>query len=163
MKKYLFIFITLFFTQGLFSQNNDIFQVQKSAEELKADLSKVIIHQNGFMNLINYETIEGEKIPEKNLKLLLDSIPENKKLRNQETFWNVMDYVCLGLAASGIVTYSICAFNPEMQNKETYQNISITTTVISLFGAIFSGNMATSKRLKAVDNYNISVMGIPIQ
>lgn len=163
MKKYLFIFITLFFTQGLFSQNNDIFQVQKSAEELKADLSKVIIHQNGFMNLINYETIEGEKIPEKNLKLLLDSIPENKKLRNQETFWNVMNYVCLGLTASGIVTYSICAFNPEMQNKETFQNISITTTVISLFGAIFSGNMATSKRLKAVDNYNISVMGIPIR
>ena len=105
----------------------------------------------------------SEKIPEKNLKLLLDSIPENKKLRKQETFWNVMDYVCLGLAASGIVTYSICAFNPEMQNKETFQNISITTTVISLFGAIFSGNMATSKRLKAVDNYNISVMGIPIR
>lgn len=163
MKKGILLFLTLFFVQGLFAQNNDIFQTKEYPQNLEIDFSKIIIHQNGFMNLINYETIEGEKIPEKNLKLLLNSIPENQKLRNQETFWNVMDYICLGLAASGIVAYSISAFNPEMQNRETIQNISISTTVISLFGAIFSGNMATSKRLKAVDNYNISVMGIPIR
>lgn len=40
---------------------------------------------------------------------------------------------------------------------------SLITFGCSLLGAMVAGNISCSKRLKAVDNFNLYVMGIPIR
>ncbi len=122
----------------------------------------MIIHTDTFMNLIDYQTVDGEVLNNKTLKAMLKAVPGNDKYLYEENAWRAADYTFIGLSLAGISTLTCCGFVDDFKNSETVVGIALGTTIISLAGAIFTGNVATSKRLKAVDNYNVYIMGIPI-
>lgn len=133
-------------------------------ESFKNDSSKTVVHTGGFLNLTDYQFADGEKIPFKTLNEMLQAVPENESLMKKEKGFRIADYTLLGVAAvsAGVnLVYDI--WGDSWAASEQVKSISAYTCLASLFGSILCGEISLGSRLKAVDNYNLYVLGVPLK
>ena len=143
-------------TEGSSAQNADVVFDTKS---LSSDsVPPLVLHRGGIFNVYGYKLLSGENLSYGELNKLLKTVPENKSLLFKKNIWQGLDYAFVaGFCASVAVT--AYANHKDWENMRYY---GAASGVGCFVFAICSGMIAQSYRARAVDNYNLSVMGIPL-
>lgn len=133
-------------------------------ESLQNDPSKALVHQDGFWNLYDYQFVDGEKVSFKNLNEILWTVLGNESVMKKEKGFRVADYSLLGLAvASCGVNLVYNLWGDDWAYSDQIKTISGLTCLGSLLGSFFCGEISLGYRQKAVDNYNLYVLGVPVK
>lgn len=137
------------------AQDDDSFggDTAKLAEFSVRDI-KFLEHAPKFINLLEYQTPQGERIPYKEVNALLLSLPENKPLMRRHRVWRVVTNVCVGVLLASIATEVTCTFVDDMPHKTAVETASLVAGSCGFFGSLLSGYVSVTPYLKAVDNYN---------
>ncbi len=158
MRKMTFFVILLIQATYIFSQN-----YEQAENNSALDYSNILVQQSSFFNLTEFETVYGEKLSNKELLSRLKLVPENSDLLKKERLFRVLDYSFIGLSFMG---WTATTFGSQINNGkqgELIEDIGSIMMVSSLCFALLSGNIAVSKRQRAVDNYNLYILGLPIR
>lgn len=157
MKKIFALFAVLaVFTCAFADENLTFSNVNFSAEK------DIIVHTDNFFDKYAYQTVDGTKLSNKELLSRISLVDENEKLLKEEKAWRVTSYVLYGLSIAAVGVNVSTLFVDNADYNRIAGNASVWTFAVSCSGAIFSSLFANSKLNKAVDNFNIRVMGIPI-
>ncbi len=160
MKKiFLILFSILSFS--LYAQKTDenISSSFSTESSDSSSLPQLIIHNGGFFDVYSFKLLDGTKLSDKNLNEILRSVPENKSLLKKKAACMGFGYAFIaGFLAS--VTVNIYAANKGWANMTYYSAVAGTGCFAY---AVLTGMSAHSYRSAAVDNYNLSVMGIQIK
>lgn len=165
MKK-LLSFITLcLISVSLFAQSADSESNEAQSGEITFNVNsenstvpQLVIHRGGLFDLNQYKLLDGTKLSSVELNKMLKTIPENESLLRKKNFWMGADFVfCAGAVAS--LAMNMYANNKGWENATYYSAVSCFSC---LAFAACSGLFAHSYKARAVDNYNLSVMGIPL-
>lgn len=122
-----------------------------------------LIHTDSFMNLSIYETVDGNKLSMKELCNVISMVPDNKQIMRKEKFWRSAGSTLIGISVAALGMYVSTSLSENQDYNKIVEPASLITFGCSLLGAMVAGNISCSKRLKAVDNFNLYVMGIPIR
>jgi hypothetical protein len=132
----------------------------EAADAGQTELPRLLIHQNTF-DPLKFQFVDGAIVPPKQLTALLN-IPENgQSLRRAKNYiiatriLNALAYV----SAAGIVIYA--GFD-DLPYADTMLSVSICAGLGSAVAGLFTGQGAAVNYLRAVDNYNLYILGIPI-
>lgn len=118
----------------------------------------LVIHRGGLFDVYQYKLLDGTKLSDREVNKLLKTVSENKSLLTKKNIWTGIDYAFIaGLCAA--VGVNMYASNKDWSNMTYY---SAAAGVGCFLFAVCSGMVAQSYRSAAVDNYNLSVMGIPL-
>jgi len=149
-----FIFLSLFLLAGsvfLCSEEaveNDNEQPQSFLVPLS---SQIILFGAG-----EYSFSDGSRISYRELKQNLSLIPENKKIIRRADAWNIACYSFF-VASMGFVIYGLID-----GNERTATNMGFLG-----FGMLASGlgsqQLFNLELNKAINNYNLTVMGVPVR
>ncbi len=123
-----------------------------------AENPPLVIHRGGIFHVFDYKMLDGKNLSYGELNKLLKTVPENKSLLVKKNIWQGLDYAFIAgfCAALGVTMY---ADNKGWSDMTYY---SSAAGVGCFLFATCSGMIAHSYRSAAVDNYNLSVMGIPL-
>lgn len=167
MKKLISIsFLSLFFC--LYAQEAEVVSGAKTEQasahsdvvfqNASEDAPFLVLHRAGFFQVFDYKLSDGTNISYSKLNKLLKTVPENKTVLVKKNVWTAIDYAFFaGFCASLAVTYH--AVDKGWDDMAYY---GAACSVGCFLFAVISGMTAQSYRATAVDNYNLSVMGIPL-
>jgi hypothetical protein len=138
-------------------------ELDKPMGTLNADqieLPRLLIHQNTF-NALKFQFIDGVKIPPGQLTDLLN-IPGNEQVLRKAKNYTISSRIFNALtfvSAAGVFIY---ADFDDLPYADTMLTVSLCTVIGSTLTGLFTGQGAATNYLRAVDNYNLHIMGIPI-
>lgn len=138
------------------SQTSESSEITFNKDSLtSAEKPQLVIHRGGLFDVYQYKLLDGTKLSDRELNKLLKTVPENKSLLTKKNVWMGLDCAFItGLcAAIGVSMFA---------NDKDWGDITYYAGVGCFLCAIWSGMFAQSYRSAAVDNYNLSVMGIPL-
>jgi hypothetical protein len=117
-----------------------------------------------FPKFISYEPFargllaDGTLLKYKELKEIISIVPENEKLLRRAKGWNIVRWVSMAVEAGFLGGYFYYSHNEDAAKADGM-------LVLSLFSSIcgMSVSMLEEKNItRAVHNYNLSIMGVPI-
>jgi hypothetical protein len=123
-----------------------------------AAVSQLIVHRGGMFDAFTYKLLDGTKLSYGELNSLLKAVPENKSLLTKKNIWMGLYYACLaGFAASaGVNVYAT-----HKDWKDMQRNSALACAGCFAYGIGFA-LIGQSYKSHAIDNYNLRVMGIPV-
>jgi hypothetical protein len=160
--KHLF-FSLLIFTLTLATVEAEETELDKPVETVNAEqieLPRLLIHQNTF-NALKFQFTDGVKVPPGQLTTLLN-IPENEQVLRKAKNYTIISRIFNTLtfvSAAGVFIYA--GFD-DLPYANTMLTVSLCTVVGSTLTGLFTEQGAAVNYLRAVDNYNLYIMGIPI-
>ncbi len=160
MRKLLFFSIILCFIVAIHAQENEDIS---SFDKYNIDYSQILIQRNGLINISTFETAYGNKLTNAELRNKLKIIPENEFLLYGENLWFTLEYSCLTLSGLSLSAIMLCSFVDTGKYEETIMVSSLITMIFALPYSVLCRNIAVSKRQRAVDNYNLYILGLPIR
>jgi hypothetical protein len=110
-----------------------------------------------------FQLFDGTPLDYKAIYTLTSEVPGNVRLINQAKPWRGISIFMLGvsLVSSLFQVYTI-AFPHTLDNPNFYGNRAALTTFSTLGCSILAGMVYHDKLQKTINNYNLSIMGIPI-
>jgi hypothetical protein len=132
----------------------------KTANAGQTELPQLLIHQNTF-NALKFQFTGGATIPPGQLTALLN-IPENEQLLRTAKNYVIATRILNALtfvSAAGVFIYA--GFD-NLPYSDTMFNASLCAVLGSTTAGFFTGQKAGVSYLRAVDNYNLSILGIPV-
>ena len=162
MKKCVLVLFSLFFLSVSVFAQSEVRSVQNNSEhtEFKASVldENLLVHSPCFLNITQYENPSGKKFSNKEVNFMLDEVPENKAIMKSYRFWLGMTYTLAGLCAAGLTTGVVYSFNENAPYANEIYASSMYTAICACAGALLTSSISSSKYLKAVDNYNLSIL-----
>ena len=145
------------------SSESDSSQISREITFKKDSLTSaenppLVIHRGGIFHVFDYKMLDGKNLSYGELNKLLKTVPENKSLLVKKNIWQGLDYAFIAgfCAALGVNMYA----NDKGWSDMTYY--SSVAAIGCFLLAVNTGMFAQSYRSAAVDNYNLRVMGIPL-
>lgn len=161
MKKVLLIILVMSVFVLQTYANGSILENTENKASLEADFSVInsdfLVHTPLLFNYIQYENLEGKRISYKNVNLKLQSVPENQVLLKEHKIWKGITYALLGICTAGSIAITVVG-DQKGPAYETISEVSFVASTISLSCALLTSGFSASKYLKAVDNYNASLL-----
>ena len=161
MKKVLLIslLVSVFVLQTY--ADDSILENVENKSSSKSDFSVIssdfLVHTPLLLNYIQYENLEGKRISYKNVNLKLQSVPENQVLLKEHKIWKGITYALLGICTAGSIAITVVG-DQKGPVYEAISEASFIASTISLSSALLTSGVSASKYLKAVDNYNVSLL-----
>jgi len=163
MRKLTFFSLFLYFVVGsafLYSEEaieNDNEQPQSSI----LPSGSAIIFSNGAGYLRPYYCSDGSTISYRELKENLSLIPVNEKFVRRADAWNIVNWISLGTAVglAGGAMYFVNTDGGRSERAYTLANSAVGTALFGLSAQI----MVRDNLDKAINNYNLTVMGVPVR
>jgi hypothetical protein len=125
----------------------------------QTELPQLLIHSNTF-NALKFQFLDGTKVPPGQLTTILN-IPQNEQLIRKGKNYTLTTRILNALTyVSAIGTVIYAGF--DLPYSDTMLSISLGTLLGSTVSGIFTSQGAAINYLRAVDNYNLYIMGIPI-
>jgi hypothetical protein len=153
IKRYIVLALLAIQCPIIFAQGNN---PQASAQ------SKLLVSQK-YNFAGNYQFLDGTTITKrKQLFDILSTVPENKALLKEEKVWHAMTCTGAAVTAAGWFGTVWYIWRPDEPNRETILQASVFTFVGGMAVTFFSAAIRDSKKHRAVDNYNLTIMGVPI-
>jgi hypothetical protein len=139
-----------------------IFDAPLSDSEEKSE-PKFLLHQNSMWYFpFNYQFSDGEKIVnDKKLMNVLHTIPQNECLLKQAKGFRIMALV-IGIIGIGMVAGHQAYLFSDYPRRDAMMTTFYVGEVLCLAATFATGMTANNKIYQAVENYNLSIMGIPI-
>ncbi|MDR0409315.1 MAG: hypothetical protein LBH18_02830 [Spirochaetaceae bacterium] len=154
MKKFVILFCSLCSVSAVFAQTIE--------PEGATSASELIIHNENYFSIYDYHLYDGTPLKYGKLRSMLKSVPENEKLMKAELGIRIANYSFAAIAAASLITGAVYYNNTEWENSDTIINAAIITGLFSFLGELFTYQAWEDKFERAVGNYNLKIMGIPI-
>ena len=155
MKKCVLVLFSLFFLSVNVFAQSEVRSVQNNSEntEFKASVldENLLVHSPCFLNIAQYENPSGKKFSYK-------EVLANNAIMKSYRFWLGMTYTLAGLCAAGLTTGVVYSFNENAPYANEIYASSMYTAICACAGALLTSSISSSKYLKAVDNYNLSIL-----
>jgi hypothetical protein len=163
---YLSIFITMSLcafaentAEGTGEPSTDIFVSSDTGT-----MQSLIVRQNSITYTpFNYQFLDGTPLVDKNKLRQILNIPGNEKLLKQEKGLRLMTNVFAVLCMAATAMHSRYIFLSDIPNRDSLMLACYIGEVVSLAATFWTGTAANNKIDRAVDNYNLYIMGIPIR
>ena len=161
MKKCLTVLVLFLSFLPCFAQGHEI---NNSLEESESDFKislldeKLLIHQPNSSMFTQYRTPNGKIFSNKEMKAMLLEIPENKSIMKSYNFWRGFQYSLIGTSLASILVCTVYTVADSAPYAEKISTISGLTGILTCCISLPSMNVANLKYVKAVDNYNLSLL-----
>lgn len=161
MKK-LILILSVILSFGLYAEEAQTafeadFSLGDTASD-SADFPRLVIHREGILNMYNYMFSNGESLSHGEVNKLLEEIPENNGIMTKSNVWSGASYAFL----AGFCTSVAINAYANTKGWSDMTHYSIASGLGCLAFAMYSRMASQSYRSVAVDNYNLSVMGISL-
>jgi hypothetical protein len=129
-----------------------------------AERLPIVVHQNSMMFFpFNYQFLDGTPlVDDAKLRQILRTVPENEKPLRQEKGWRTAAYIFGALCIATTAAHSAYLLS-DYPNRDAMMLAFYLGEVAGLGLTFWTGMTANNKMARAVDNYNLSIMGIPIR
>lgn len=121
-----------------------------------------IIHNEHYFSFYDYHLYDGTLLKMREVRSLLRTVPENETLMKQELGIRIANYSFAAIAFASLITGTVYYNHDEWENSKTVTNIALITGLCGFLGELFAYQMWEDKFERAVNNYNLHIMGIPI-
>ena len=120
--------------------------------------NSLIIHEGSLLGLYDYKLYNGTKLSFNEVNKLVGRVPENIPVMQTSNIWRGITFGLLGVAGAAVVT-EIVGLETD---KEWVQDTGIITFLASIPCFCTTALISEGYRAKAVENYNLYIMGIPV-
>ncbi|MBQ9237746.1 MAG: hypothetical protein IJ191_00295 [Treponema sp.] len=154
--------MTVIFAQDI-SSSNEHDDAAKMIVGTAQEFPPLLVHKNSFLiDPVPYYLLDGQKVSDKEFRSMLLTVPENQKLVTQGIVWKGVMFGIMGVTIASTVLHSVNEYTPAFNYNENL-HISMTATFFTgIFTTILAGMISNGKYSKAAENYNLTVMGIPL-
>jgi membrane associated rhomboid family serine protease len=146
-----FLMFSIFQNSILFAQDTNDEPVQK------------LIMKTTWFTSHPFQLFDGTPLDYKDIYTLTGGVPGNSRLVNQAKPWRVVSISLIGVSLVSCLfqVYNV-AFPNTLDNPSFYGNMAAWTTLSTFGGSILAGMIYHDKVQKLVNNYNLHIMGIPV-
>ncbi len=135
----------------------------QEVEAVKLPVPKLLVHANAN-DPISYYLLgsEGEILGKKELKEVLSGVEENIPLIKQANILDAGMWTSVGVGLAGVALGYINEYTDLLGENEWAGVTAVCTTVVGLCGTALCSMFSNAKFIKAADNYNLYILGIPV-
>ena len=110
----------------------------------------------------NFLLLDGTYLNYKEMRSRLIAIPGNEKYVHRAKGFEVMGLTgaCVGIA--GFISYIVFSFIPDLPSKKVFEVAGLGVGMLGAWGCLAGFTNSHENLHYATQNYNLSVMGIPI-
>ena len=159
MKKLLFILIALLsftvYAQEADSKSEPTFD-SKALES--ANVSQLILHHKGVIGVATYDLLDGTRLSNRDLNKILRTVPENGSLLTKKNVWTA---ICVAFNVGLVAGVTMSAYATSKDWTVMAHNSAMAAIGCAAL-AETCNIVAHSYKARAVDNYNLRVMGIQL-
>jgi hypothetical protein len=153
MKKILLYCLALFI-----SQNSILF-----AQEAHEPASKLIMKTTGFAEH-PFQLFEGTPLDYNDIHALTLEVPGNDRIIKQAKPWRTISIIMMGASVvSCFFQVYTLVFSDTLENPYFYERPAGWATFSALGGSALAGMIYHDKIQRAVNNYNLYIMGMPVK
>jgi hypothetical protein len=121
------------------------------------------IQKSKWPSLYQFQLADGTSLRLKDTLTLLKTVPENTVLLRQEKGFRIASDVGMVIVCGFAIDYLVYQrSNPDALYNGTTSNVIFGGMAVSSITSIVTAGIANDRLNKAVNNYNLTVMGIPI-
>jgi hypothetical protein len=132
----------------------------QSGNSLPAFAPSALILRKGAFG--PYALQDGTSLKYRDLRARLLTVPEKNAVLRRADGWRIASWATLAVMSGLAVTGIVYTANPDWANaKEMAMAFDAASLSLWLAEALF-WNLSQNTMDKAVDNYNLSIMGVPI-
>jgi hypothetical protein len=153
MKHFFVPVFIAFIVSGLFAQTDNAPSEQAS--------SQLVLRIDNWFSFSDYQLFDGTALKSKDINTLIKTVPENKPLLSQRTGVVIAKVSFTALAFSGLMTAYLYP-KSDLPNPDIVSGVALLTGMGALLGEIIMYQWGEDILQRSVDNYNLSIMGIPI-
>jgi hypothetical protein len=154
MKHYFVLVCVAFIASALFADANH--------SPSEKDSSKLLLRNSNWFSYSNYQLLDGTSLKHKELSSLLKTVPENKPLFNQRKGVVIGNWAFAAVAFTSFITAHVYYHNGDLPYAEIMHETALIVGMGALFGELIMYDWGKDLFQRAVDNYNLSIQGIPI-
>lgn len=161
MKKYaVAVLVAMFCLIPVFA--DDVTSAQESSEDFSVSVldEKFLINVPRYFDSASYQNPAGEKFSHKEVTRMIRDVSGNETYMRQYTGWFTAMFAFMGIFGASLALNLVCTFSDDLPNERTLNAISLVGAGVSISGMILSASIASSKYDVAVDNYNLSLLGM---
>jgi hypothetical protein len=159
--RWITIAILFFLSSALYSQETSVLINENGTSYNQGSLSEIIIHSDSLFNPFSFRYLDGTSLSMSELNRIID-IPENQTLMKgiKQTGITAIILNIVTLAATGgIIAYSFADLPHADIMKPVLYSVAGGSVIIN----IGVGMTVFTKYMRAIDNYNLSILGIKIK
>jgi hypothetical protein len=155
MKRFMLIFgILLAVVTSLSAQNDD------AAIQDAETIPKLLVHTDKLFSPLSFKFLDGTPATSSELDRLLN-VPENTILFRQIKPLVVTNRILRGLTLAAVAGVLVYVF-ADLPANDVMLPVLSGTMIATTVAGVYTGQAVGTKYLRAVDNYNLYIMGIPI-
>jgi hypothetical protein len=129
-------------------------QVTGTSDIVAVDLNKIILPYSFGSNFF-WKLSDGTMLKTSEVRTLAQIVPENKTLLQQEKTWRIITYSLVVLGSGSAISGFIV--------DDSNLRIGLACGAVGIcIAMVYSDAFANNRLQHAVNNYNLSIMGIPI-
>jgi hypothetical protein len=152
MKHFFVLGFIAFMASGLFAQTDN--------SPPEQDSSQLVLRIDNWFSFYDYQLFDGTALKRKDVNALIKTVPENTGLLRQKTGLFIANVSFATLAFSGLMAAFLYPRDSPNANIVFRAGMLIGFFSLTVEGITYQWGEDVLQR--AVDNYNLSVMGIPI-
>jgi hypothetical protein len=168
MRLYIIIFVLISLmsyklsAQNATVENNDGLSryTVDTDNDITNETPKLLIHTGKYFPSLSYQFPDGSPVSSVEFGQLLD-IPSNqlllKQIRQSSVVSRSLGWFTLAVAGS-MFAYIFA----DLPNAEIMLPVLSGVGIVSAVGSVYTSQVMSIKILQAIDNYNLSILGIPI-
>jgi hypothetical protein len=120
------------------------------------------IYRSEFLSTSSFLLLDGTYLNYDEMKERLIIIPQNEKYLSRAKGFEIGGFIGLGAGVAAGIAYIVFSYIPDLPNRDILKTAGYTGVIAGLGGGIISFNQSYRNLHRAIRNYNLSVMGIPI-
>jgi len=162
--KYVLSFALLFAvaTVSAFSQEQEANEEPAWAETLKDNIPRIVRWDNFSLFEAGLVQLDGTRLSRKESTALLESAPGNRDLLAQVRRDRIVSGVLMSIASAALITGVSLAIADVPYARDIVYPSTILAWAAGYGASISVMYTGHSRYLRAVDNYNLYVLGIPV-
>ncbi|MDR2052138.1 MAG: hypothetical protein LBP80_01880 [Treponema sp.] len=150
--------VILYCLAFLMLQNSILF----AQDDYEILVPKFIMKTTGFKTY-PYQLSDGTPLEYKDIYTLTSEVPGNSRILKQAKPRRTVSLILVGVSlVSCLFQVYTVAFPNTLENPGFYGNMAAWTTFSAFGGSILAGMTYQDKIQKSVNNYNLYIMGIPV-
>lgn len=158
---YIFTLLLLFtaLSMPISAQQQGAGSQVKTPNLLVQDTSRSDFWANGVLNLMY---LDGTALSFSEALKVLDPVSGNQKLIPQVRLGRIAQWSLLGIMVASISLGEVARRENCSNYDEVIMPLTLTSAGLSLVGIAVLSPIGERKFMRAVDNYNLSIIGLPI-
>jgi hypothetical protein len=159
MKRYLFFAVIIgMICFHLYAENDAL---QNTVDALTLPPLVFDIYPGSFQDT-KYLLLDGTYLNFEELRARLLAVPGNEKYVHASRGWWIMAITSACIGFSGLVGSLVVRLVPDIPDKNIWETVADCVLIAGGVGGLVGGANMWKNWRRAIKNYNLSVMGIPV-